>query len=74
MSAQKAVRSPSVSGQSVTGACSSKMCIRDRLRFVPMNRFASPDELVGAALYLASDAASYTTGTMLSVDGGYTCW
>lgn len=48
--------------------------LNEWLRFVPMNRFASPDELVGAALYLASDAASYTTGTMLSVDGGYTCW
>ena len=37
----------------------------------PMNRVADPSEMAGAALYLASDAASYTTGTCLNVDGGY---
>jgi len=36
----------------------------------PMRRFGQIDELVGAAVYLASDAASFVTGHLLAVDGG----
>ena len=37
----------------------------------PMQRFGELDELVGAAIFLASDAASFVTGILLPVDGGY---
>jgi NAD(P)-dependent dehydrogenase (short-subunit alcohol dehydrogenase family) len=37
------------------------------------NRIGRPDELAGAVLYLASEAASYTTGSVFTVDGGFTC-
>ncbi|KAK6874821.1 putative NADP-dependent mannitol dehydrogenase [Candida tropicalis] len=39
----------------------------------PMGREAETDELVGAYLYLASDASSFTTGSDIRVDGGYCC-
>jgi NAD(P)-dependent dehydrogenase (short-subunit alcohol dehydrogenase family) len=38
----------------------------------PMGRRARLSELVGPVVFLASDAASYVTGTVLAVDGGYT--
>jgi NAD(P)-dependent dehydrogenase (short-subunit alcohol dehydrogenase family) len=37
----------------------------------PMGRFGKTDEVVGAAVYLASDAASFVTGQVLVVDGGF---
>lgn len=40
---------------------------------VPMERPGDPSELGGTAVYLASDASSYVTGSVLVVDGGYTC-
>jgi NAD(P)-dependent dehydrogenase (short-subunit alcohol dehydrogenase family) len=46
--------------------------ILDRaLARIPMNRIAEPDEMAGTVLYLVSDAASYTTGAAINVDGGY---
>lgn len=36
-----------------------------------VGRIAQPEEIVGAAIYLASDAASYTTGECITIDGGF---
>lgn len=37
-----------------------------------MERFGEPEEVVGGAVYLASDASSFVTGSVLSIDGGWT--
>ena len=41
---------------------------------VPMQRYATPDEIAPIALLLASDAGSFITGSVFVVDGGYTLW
>lgn len=40
---------------------------------VPMERYGKPGELDAAAVFLASEEASYVTGLIMPVDGGYTC-
>jgi len=41
-------------------------------KMVPLKRLGAPDEIIGTALYLASEASSYTTGALIRVDGGMT--
>ena len=43
------------------------------LNHTPMNRFGETSELIGGALYLASDASKFVTGTELTIDGGFSC-
>jgi NAD(P)-dependent dehydrogenase (short-subunit alcohol dehydrogenase family) len=46
--------------------------LREELKRVPLGRAAKPEDIVGAAIYLASDASDYITGTTITVDGGLT--
>jgi NAD(P)-dependent dehydrogenase (short-subunit alcohol dehydrogenase family) len=46
-----------------------KQALRDR---APMGRVGQPEEIALAILYLASDESAFATGTMLTIDGGYT--
>jgi NAD(P)-dependent dehydrogenase (short-subunit alcohol dehydrogenase family) len=40
----------------------------------PMGRVGQPEEIASVVHFLASDAASLMTGSIVLVDGGYTCW
>jgi len=53
------------------GVRASKTISENLLQRTPMRRFGEPNEVVAAAIYLASESASYTTGTVLTVDGGW---
>ncbi len=44
------------------------------LSMTPMGRAGEPHELKGLALFLASKASSFVTGSVILIDGGYTCW
>ena len=44
---------------------------RELLLRTPMRRFGLPEELVGAMVFLASDAASFITGQTIVIDGGF---
>ena len=41
---------------------------------VPMKRFGIVEEIVGSAVFLASDASNYMTGSSLIIDGGWTAY
>ena len=38
---------------------------------IPMNRFGDPEDMIGAAIFLASSASDYVTGQVIYVDGGW---
>ena len=44
------------------------------LEMTPMHRVGQPPEIASVVLFLASDASSLMTGSVVLVDGGYTCW
>ena len=53
------------------GMRESKVISENLLSRTPMARFGKPEEVVGAALFLASDGSSYVTGQTVFVDGGW---
>lgn len=63
---------PGPIGHARNNFMSSAESVRLHELMIPMGRIGTPEEVVGAAIYLASDEASYATGTTLTVDGGYT--
>jgi NAD(P)-dependent dehydrogenase (short-subunit alcohol dehydrogenase family) len=53
------------------GLRNSDEVYRKLIKQIPMKRFGETSEMVGAIIYLSSKASSYTTGAIITVDGGY---
>ncbi|KAF3028662.1 hypothetical protein E8E15_010703 [Penicillium rubens] len=64
--------SPGYIDTPISGSCPFEMK-EEWYSLTPLRRDADPRELKGVYLYLASDASTYTTGSDIVVDGGYTC-
>jgi NAD(P)-dependent dehydrogenase (short-subunit alcohol dehydrogenase family) len=53
------------------GLRDSEKVYRSLVNQIPLKRFGKPSEIIGAVLFLSSNASSYTTGTVMVVDGGF---
>lgn len=63
---------PGLTDTKLASAITQNEALRAQVvKSIPMGRIAQPDELAGVVLYLVSDLASYTTGAIIPVDGGY---
>ena len=64
--------SPGYTRTEMTTSTTAPAMIAQWESMTPMKRMAEPQEMAGAAIFLASDASSYVTGSDIIVDGGYT--
>jgi len=55
-------------------ALANPQVMEERINGIPLGRIAVPEDLVGAAIFLASEASNYITGQCIIVDGGFTLW
>lgn len=60
--------------EQTAATASIKPAYERNVNMTPMHRYGRMDELKGAVVYLASDASTFTTGTVMLIDGGYTVW
>ena len=60
--------------EQTAATASIKEAYERNVSMTPMKRYGRTDELKGALVYLASDASTYATGSVMLVDGGYTVW
>jgi NAD(P)-dependent dehydrogenase (short-subunit alcohol dehydrogenase family) len=56
----------------VTGKSSARA--KKVIAHTPMNRYGNPDDLIGALVWLLSDASRFVTGAVIPVDGGFSCY
>ena len=76
--AQRGVRVNSISPGYTATPMNTRPEVADQVKIfeetTPLGRMATVDEMVGPAIFLSSQAASFCTGIDLVVDGGFVCW